>query len=78
MLVLKNIDRRLPTGTQFSSFAIPEQAGRQTSLSPNGRLLAIPVSGGLRVLEVATGDLVCPTSGVTEAVNGGPRTGSGR
>ena len=59
---------QLPGGKQFSSFPIPEQTSRQPSLSPNGRLLAVPVSKGLRILEVATGNLLWSTDKYTDVI----------
>lgn len=46
---------QLPGGKQISSFAVPDQRGGPVALSPNGRLLAVPLSKGLRILEVASG-----------------------
>jgi hypothetical protein len=59
---------QLPAGKQFSSFPVPEQSGRPTALSPNGRLLAVPVIKGLRILEVASGNLVWSTEKYTELI----------
>jgi hypothetical protein len=59
---------QLPTGKQFSSFPIPEQAGQQPSLSPNGRLLAVPGSKGIRMFEVATGNLLWSTEKYTDVI----------
>lgn len=59
---------QLPGGKQFSSFPVPEQTSRQPSLSPNGRLLAVPVGKGLRILEVATGNLLWSTEKYSDVI----------
>jgi hypothetical protein len=46
---------QLPGGKQISSFAVPDQRGGPVALSPNGRLLAVPLGKGLRILDVASG-----------------------
>lgn len=59
---------QLPGGKQFSSFAVAQNGGRLASLSPNGRLLAVPVAKGLRIVEVGSGNAVWSTDKYTEFV----------
>lgn len=72
VLVVKGQQRftavQLPGGKQFSSFAVAEQNGRAAALSPNGRLLAVPVAKGLRIVEVGSGNVVWNTEKYTELV----------
>lgn len=59
---------QLPGGKQISSFAVAEQSGRPAALSPNGRLLAVPVAKGLRILDVATGTPIWGTEKYGELI----------
>jgi len=46
----------LPTGRILGSFAAPAPDSGAAALSPNGRVLAVPVSGALRMIDPQTGD----------------------
>ncbi len=60
---------QLPGGKQLGSFAVPEQAYRQPTLSANGRVLALPLgSRNLRMIEVETGNVLWNTEEYSELI----------
>lgn len=59
---------QVPTGKTLSTINAPDVSGRPASLSPNGRLLAVPGSKSLRVFDVDTGKLLWATEQSTEVV----------
>ena len=59
---------QLPSGKQISSFAVADQRGGPATLSPNGRLLAVPLGKGLRILDVASGATVWSTGKFGELI----------
>ncbi len=58
---------QLPSGKVINAFTGPEQAYRQGMLSPNGRVLAMPVSNNaLKLLDVESGSTLWSTDKYTE------------
>lgn len=73
VMVVKGAQRfnlvELPGGKQLGSFAVPEQNYRPATLSPNGRVLAIPVgSRNLRMVEVETGNVLWNTEEYSDLI----------
>jgi len=73
VMIVKGAQRfsvvQLPSGKQLSSFPIPDQTYRPSTLSANGRVLAIPVgSRSLRMIEVETGNLLWNTEEYSELI----------
>ena len=60
---------QLPGGKQISSFQAPEQTYKMPMLSPNGRVLALPVGNrNLRMIEVETGNLLWDTEEYSDLI----------
>jgi hypothetical protein len=73
VMIVKSAQRfnlvELPGGKQLNSFAVPEQNYRPAILSPNGRVLAIPVgSRNLRMVEVETGNVLWNTEEYSDLI----------
>ncbi len=73
VMVVKGAQRysvvQLPGGKQLSTFPVPEQTYRPASLSPNGRVLAVPTgSRNLRLIEVETGNVLWTTEDYAELI----------
>ncbi|MGQ2978476.1 MAG: hypothetical protein ACT6Q9_02145 [Polaromonas sp.] len=73
VMVVKGAQRysvvQLPGGKSLSSFPVPEQTYRPASLSPNGRVLAVPTgSRNLRLIETETGNVLWTTEDYAELI----------
>jgi hypothetical protein len=73
VMVVKGAQRysvvQLPGGKLLSSFPVPEQTYRPATLSPNGRVLAVPTgSRNLRLIEVETGNVLWATEDYAELI----------
>ncbi len=73
VIVVKGAQRysvvQLPGGKLLSSFPVPEQTYRAATLSPNGRVLAVPTgSRNLRLIEVETGNVLWATEDYAELI----------
>jgi hypothetical protein len=80
VLVLRGYQQRftalqVPAGKEISSFSVAESQGRNPSLSPNGRLLAVPAGKGLRFHEVESGKLLWSTEKLQDVVGWAPKLG---
>jgi hypothetical protein len=73
VVVLKGANGRLstielPSGKNLRSFAAPELSERASSLSPNGRVLAVPVPNALKMMDTETGDTLWSTAKFSEVI----------